>query len=93
MLEIQVYNEKELSSKISADLNVDKRILDEKIGIIDDLGKKIETALQFNKTQCKIINNNAINHDNLISNTKKEIIKVYNFINNNHRKFFLRPNK
>ena len=25
-----------------------------------DLGKKIETALQFNKTQRKIINNNAI---------------------------------
>ena len=46
-----VYNEKELSSKISADLNVDKRILDEKIGIIDDLGKKIlnDTYLELNK--------------------------------------------
>ena len=47
----KVYNEKELSSKISADLNVDKRILDEKIGIIDDLGKKIlnDTYLELNK--------------------------------------------
>ena len=27
---------------------------------VNDLGKKIETALQFNKTQRKIINNNAL---------------------------------
>ncbi len=45
---------------------ISESIIDNETGLlakpldVNDLGKKIETALQFNKTQCKIINNNAI---------------------------------
>ena len=45
---------------------ISESIIDNETGLlakpldVNDLGKKIETALQFNKTQRKIINNNAI---------------------------------
>ena len=45
---------------------ISESIIDNETGLLAkpldviDLGKKIETALQFNKTQRKIINNNAI---------------------------------
>ena len=44
---------------------ISESIIDNETGLlakpldVNDLGKKIETALQFNKTQRKIINNNA----------------------------------
>tara|TARA_Y200000002_G_scaffold356434_1_gene338187 strand:+ start:2977 stop:4245 length:1269 start_codon:yes stop_codon:yes gene_type:complete len=46
-----IYNEIELSNKISADLNNKEKIKDEKIKIINDLGKQIlnDTYLELNK--------------------------------------------